>query len=165
MLILPAARHAFRAIARPEDRDCCLFALAVLTRAYSLPPPTPELEALWEIHRDPNGRVPLDRVWGPVDAAVQVGIGRRLAPREAPATAGWYLCQGWSRVEGDGTVDPSHPYTHGHTWLWRYVEGDDGFVLDSTRTRGPTMRGFDAWPERRRVYAGGVAVAALRPTH
>jgi hypothetical protein len=164
MTILTAGAAALRALAEPSDRDCCVFALDVLSRAYALPQPTPDQRALWMIYPD-GGRVPASRVWGPPAAAVQAGIATSFAVGVAPRGAGWYLCQGWTRVERDGTVvpDPIRGVT-GHTWLWWSITSELGVVLESSRELGVRVDGFEWWSSRASRYLGGVAIAALRPT-
>lgn len=158
MTILGAASSAWAAIDTAAEYDCCVYALEVLRRRYGLGDPTPELQALWMIHPLPGTRlVPLERVWGPVAAAVQVGIGVIVA---APTRPAWHLCQGWTEVQADGTVD-AH-VARGHTWLWR-VEGPDvGLAVESSRDLGVRWHGPERWSDRVRRYPGGVAVAQLR---
>lgn len=157
---LPRAAGEVYAEMRPRtsDADCCVYARDVLVRAYGLPDPTPELEALWCVHLGDDGTVPASRVWGPTQAAIESDIAVALVGEPLPGR--WHLCQGWRSLRADGRADPRHD--QGHTWLWYAASDDIGVVLDSARDRGARVEGWQSWARRLDTYAAGIRVALLR---
>ena len=151
--MLLAARLTDEAISAPSDRDCCVYAHAVLRRWTGLPL-TGDMD-LWRIWREPDGSIPARRVWGPVSAAVIAGIGERR-PTDLPVLGRWHICQGWRN-------DPlTVPTASGHTWLWRQDDAEGrGVWLQYDATRGPRL-GLATWSAVAAPYRYGVAVAALR---
>lgn len=165
MRIMRAAAEAWLGADSPVKRDCCVFVLSTLTKAYDLPMASAELMSLWMIWTDANHYVPKERVWGPVVAAEKVGIA--MATMTDPGSDGWYVCQGWSKLEADGRVHAPADGSgaHGHTWLWRAVGVDDiGIVYESSRDLGVRVSGFLRWSEKIKRYPGGVATGRLRPS-
>lgn len=155
MKILAAAAQV--EIRVPSDRDCCVYARAVLERAYGSEVVRRVPLARWHLWADTEGVGP----WEPVLAAIDAGIGAaRDVAAEGLAPRRWHLCQGWR-----GPIDPwpAPPTVSGHTWLYYAIDVDLGLglVLDSTRGRGPEVHGLVEWADAVRPFGGGVAVAAL----
>jgi hypothetical protein len=150
--MLSAAAAVLESWDDPTDDECCVFASAVLERAYGFVKSS-NLSAwhLWDVKRP----------WSPVEAAQQQGITTAafLPPVSLPPVPGrWHLCQGWRGV-------PGAPGVTGHTFLWLQVDGTLGLCLDASDKRSPdqTLNGFRTWADRIAEFKGGVAVAVLRP--
>lgn len=152
MTLLKAAVDVLGEWNDPTDDECCVFAQAVLERAYGLAPAEDDLLALWRVFD-------IARPWSPVQAALRTGIATLVTmPPDAPALreGRWHLVQGWRGIPGSGAS--------GHTFLWYHL-GARGLCLDASDKRRPedTVNGLRSWADRVAEFKGGVAVAVLKP--
>lgn len=147
MRFLNATIKAKEAISIPSDADCCVYIQNVLTHVYGLAPATPELLALWRIFRDRNDEFVEARRWGPVLAAEQVGIGKRLV--DGPIPGQWHLVQRWMGARG-------------HTFLWLAGQDGYGWVHESDRSGGPRSNGPVTWESETGHDGTRVEYAVLR---
>ena len=95
--------------------------------------------------------------WSVLDAVERLGIATELD--DAPTRGRWHICQGWRRLNADGSV-PSGGGVNGHVWLWwEPPHAGPGRLLEAN-IRRPWDRSL-TWGEQRAPYTAGVRLAVL----
>lgn len=148
-LVLMAAAQLIAEVPIGSDADCCVFVRRLLELVYG---------------RQRVGAVPLWRwhlwaeegagPWEPVLAARDAGIAS-VAPWLSPMQ--WTVVQGWRSAVDDW---PPRPGVYGHTFLWCGLSAGQGLMLQSSRTKGPSIS-MMAEARLFESYKGGMSMAAL----
>ena len=161
MRIREAAARARAAIRTDTDRQCCVYARALLRLAYGADVIDEVPTWRWHLIAE-RGAGP----WEPVHAAIDAGIGTGVGLSElgrARAGRPWLLGQGWRGPVEDEDHD-GRPYWpprySGHTFLLRVVAGDTVEIIDSTERTGGDLR-WGSLNELGQEFRGGIAFARL----